>query len=150
MELILWRHAEAEDGVPDDARPLTAKGEKQADKMAIFLRSTLPHDTRVLVSPAKRARQTANAFTNHFTIDPSLGPGAPPETILKAASWPDDEGSVLIVGHQPALGETAALVMTGHADYWSIRKGAVWWFSLRSREGDYQTSLRLVIAPEHL
>ena len=150
MELILWRHAEAEDGSPDDARPLTAKGEKQAAKMATFLRATLPHDTRVLVSPAKRARQTAHAFTNHFTTEPAIGPGAPPEAILKAANWPDGEGSVLIVGHQPTLGETAALLMAGHAACWSIKKGAVWWFSRRAREGDDQTSLRLVIGPDHL
>ncbi len=150
MELILWRHAEAEDGVPDNTRSLTAKGEKQADKMATFLHASLPHDTRILVSPAKRTRQTAQAFTNHFTTEPAIGPGASPEAILKAADWPDGEGSVLIVGHQPALGETAALLMTGHPDYWSIKKGAVWWFSRRAREGDYQTSLRLVIAPDHL
>ena len=150
MELILWRHAEAEDGVPDDARKLTVKGEKQADKMATFLRAILPHDVRVLVSPAKRTRQTAQAFTSHFITDPNVGPGASPETILKAAGWADGEGSVLVVGHQPALGETAALLLTGHPDYWSIKKGAVWWLSRRTREGDFQTSLRLVIGPDHL
>jgi len=150
MELILWRHAEAEDGGPDDARLLTGKGEKQADKMATFLHATLPHDTRILVSPAKRTQQTAQALTKHFTTEPGIGPGASPEAILKAADWANGEGSVLIVGHQPALGETAALLMTGHTDYWSIKKGAVWWFSRRTREGDYQTSLRLVIAPDHL
>ena len=150
MELILWRHAEAEDGAPDNARSLTAKGEKQADKMAAFLRAVLPHDTRILVSPTKRTRQTAQAFTNHFTTAADIAPGAAPEAILKAAGWPDGKGSVLVVGHQPALGEAAALLMTGHADGWSIKKGAVWWFSCRAREGGCQTSLRLVIAPDHL
>ncbi len=150
MELILWRHAEAEDGMPDDARPLTAKGEKQADKMAAFLRARLPHDTHILASPTKRTQQTAHALTRHFITEPGVAPGASPETILKAADWPDSKGSVLIVGHQPALGEVAALLMTDHPDYWSIKKGAVWWLSRRTHEGDYQTSLRLVIAPDHL
>ena len=150
MELILWRHAEAEDGMPDDARPLTEKGEKQAEKMAAFLRTRLPHDTRILVSPAKRTQQTAHALTKHFITDPDVAPGASPETIMKAAGWPDGDGSVLVVGHQPALGEVAALLMTGHAGYWSIKKGAVWWLSRRTHEGDYQTSLRLVITPDHL
>ena len=54
MELILWRHAEAEDGAPDIARELTAKGHKQATKMAEFLRPRLPENTRILVSPARR------------------------------------------------------------------------------------------------
>lgn len=150
MELILWRHAEAEEGAPDNARSLTTKGEKQAEKMATFLRAILPQDARVLASPAKRTRQTAQTFTSHFTTEPTIGPGASPEEILKAAGWSDGEGSVLIVGHQPALGQTAALLMTGHPDCWSIKKGAIWWLSRRAREGDCQTSLRLVIAPDHL
>lgn len=150
MELILWRHAEAEEGMPDNARSLTEKGEKQAEKMAAFLRVRLPHDTRILVSPAKRTQQTAHALTKHFITEPDIASGASPEAIIKAANWPDGEGSVLIVGHQPALGEVAALLLTGHPDYWSIKKGAVWWLSRRTREGDYQTLLRLVIAPDHL
>jgi phosphohistidine phosphatase len=38
MELILWRHAEAEDGIPDMARELTSKGKKQAKHMAAWLK----------------------------------------------------------------------------------------------------------------
>ena len=147
MELVLWRHAEAEDGIPDNARPLTAKGKKQAANMAAFLRARLPDGTRILTSPAKRDQQTAQALTRHFTTEPVIAPGASPEDILKAADWPNGEGCVLIVGHQPALGETAALLMTGHADAWGIKKGAVWWFSRRTHG---QTSLRLAIAPDHL
>ena len=59
MELILWRHAEAEDGIPDAKRPLTERGQKQARKMAKWLRKRLPEDTRIIVSPALRCRQTA-------------------------------------------------------------------------------------------
>ena len=150
MELILWRHAEAEDGMPDNARSLTAKGEKQADKMAAFLRTRLPHDTRILVSPAKRTQQTARALTRDFITESAIAPGASPQAVLKAADWLEGEGCILIVGHQPSLGEAAALLMTGKPEYWTIRKGAVWWFSRRAHEGDYQTSLRLVIAPDHL
>ncbi|MBI5659784.1 MAG: phosphohistidine phosphatase SixA [Nitrosomonadales bacterium] len=150
MELVLWRHAEAEDGIPDMERRLTAKGEKQAEKMAAFLRTRLPRDARVLVSPARRAQQTAQALTGHFTTEPGIAPGAPPHAIPQAAGWPDSGGCVLVVGHQPALGEAAALLMTGKPQYWSIKKGAIWWFSHRAREGDHQTGLRLVIAPDHL
>jgi len=150
MELILWRHAEAEDGLSDMARRLTAKGEKQADKMAAFLRTRLPQDTRILVSPAKRAQQTAQALTKNFTTEPAIAPGASPQAILKAANWLENEGCVLIVGHQPALGEVAALLMAGKPEYWSIKKGAVWWFSRREREDNSETTLRLVIAPDLL
>src|ERR1017187_9271529 len=113
MELILWRHAEAEDGLSDMARQLTAKGAKQADKMAAFLRPRLPQDTRILVSPAKRAQQTAQALTKNFTTEPAIAPGASPQAILKAVHWLKNEGCVLIVGHQPTLGEVAALLMAG-------------------------------------
>jgi phosphohistidine phosphatase len=150
VELILWRHAEAEDGAPDNARQLTAKGEKQADKMAGFLRAHLPRNARILVSPAKRTQQTAQALAKHFITEPGIAPGASPKAILEAADWPDGEGCVLVVGHQPALGEAAALLMTGKPHYWSIKKGAAWWFSCQASEGDYQTGLRLAIAPDHL
>ena len=150
MELILWRHAEAEDGLADMARQLTARGAKQADKMADFLRPRLPDDTRILVSPAKRTQQTALALSKNFTTENAIAPGASPQAILKAAGWPEGDGCVLIVGHQPALGEVAALLMAGKPQYWSIKKGAVWWFSRRERAENSETVLRLVIAPDLL
>jgi phosphohistidine phosphatase len=150
VELILWRHAEAEDGSPDMERQLTARGEKQAARMADFLHSRLPQDTRILASPAVRAQQTAHALGKHFITEPGIAPGTSPQAILQAAGWQGGEGCVLIVGHQPALGAAAALLMTGHPEHWSVRKGAVWWLGRRKREDDDKTILRLVIAPEHL
>jgi phosphohistidine phosphatase len=150
MELILWRHAEAEDGIHDMARQLTAKGEKQADKMAAFLRTRLPQDTRILVSPAKRTQQTAQALSKNFTTEPAIAPGTSPQAILEAADWLEGKGCVLVVGHQPTLGEVAALLMAGKPEYWSIKKGAVWWFSRREREENSETALRLVITPDLL
>lgn len=150
MELILWRHAEAADGQPDASRPLTAKGLRQAERMAGFLKERLPHNTRILVSPALRAQQTAAALTSHFISAPNIGVHATPQTVLAAAGWPKADGAVLLVGHQPWIGELAAQLLSGHADSWSVKKGAVWWFSRREREGDFQTALRLVIAPDQL
>lgn len=150
MQLILWRHAEAEDGVPDMARALTAKGHKQAEKMAAFLHNHLPPDTRILVSPAKRTQQTAQALNRPFITEPNIQPGCSPQAVLQAANWPEEDNCVLIVGHQPALGETAGLLMTGQLQYWSVKKGAVWWFSRRERDGDPQTILQLTISPDLL
>jgi len=150
MDLILWRHAEAVDGSPDHARELTAKGVKQAEKIAAFLHQHLPEDARILVSPAARARQTASAFTEHFTLAPTIAPGASAHAVLQAARWPDAGGTVLLVGHQPTLGTVAAQLLGSNEYSLSIKKGALWWFSLREREGSAQTTLRLVIAPEFL
>lgn len=150
MELLLWRHAEAEDGTPDLTRELTEKGRRQAAKIAAFLARNLPADTRILVSPAARTRQTAAALTAHFTLAPGIAPGASAQDILDAARWPDAGGSVLIVGHQPTLGAVAALLLDSAEPSLSIKKSALWWFSRRERDGFAQTALRLVIPPEFL
>ena len=144
MDLILWRHADAEDGVPDAERKLTSKGEKQAKRVADWLKEQLPDDYVVLASPARRARQTAQALRKKLEIVEELGAGATPRGVLKAAGWPDREGFVVVVGHQPTLGQTIALALTGRDEGWSLRKGALWW--LRSRDGE--VSVRAVIGPD--
>lgn len=148
MDLILWRHAEAEDGSPDHERELTAKGHKQASKSAAFLRQHLPHEHRILVSPATRTVQTVAALTEHFTLAPTIAPGATAQAVLQAARWPDEGGAVLIVGHQPTLGEVAAQVLGCDNGSFSIKKSAIWWLNLR--EGSSLATLRLVIAPDFL
>ena len=150
MELILWRHAEAEDGLPDSARKLTGKGLKQAEKMAEWLKPKLPKNTRIIVSPTKRTQQTAEALDDDFETVKEIGPAAPAKAILAAADWPDAKGAVVVVGHQPTLGEAAALLMSGEAAEWNIRKGAVWWFSHKKNEGAPETVLRSSISPDML
>lgn len=150
MDLILWRHADAEDGMPDEARKLTSKGEKQAERMAAWLKSRLPRDTRVLASPARRAQQTARALTESFKTVKDICAGADATAILVAAGWPDAKGAVVIVGHQPALGRVAALLLAGAEADWRVKKGGVWWLSNRVRQDETQTVLRAVVSPEFL
>lgn len=150
MELILWRHAEAHDGVPDRERELTAKGHQQAEKMASFLRARLPETTRILVSPALRTQQTARALGKNFITEPAVGTDASVQSVLQAAGWPDAGGSVMVVGHQPVLGQIAAFLLAGSGNGFSVKKGAVWWLVRKTKEGDFQTSLKLAIAPESL
>jgi phosphohistidine phosphatase len=148
MDLILWRHAEAVDGAPDMARKLTPKGEKQAKRVAQWLLPRLPENTRVIVSPAKRALQTAAALGLDFVTMPALAPGAPPESVLEAAGWPRHGGGVLAVGHQPTFGQVAAGLVGGRAAEWSIKKGGLWWLRLRRRGGVDEVVVRAVIAPD--
>ena len=145
MDLLLWRHAEAVDGLPDSTRELTERGIRQAQKMAEWLESRRPKKLRVLVSPTTRTRQTASAFTKDFEIVPALGPGNDISGILAACGWPGGGGSVLVVGHQPELGRLAALLLSGQEADWTIKKGALWWFSNRVRENETQTVLRAVM-----
>jgi phosphohistidine phosphatase len=148
MDLILWRHAEAEPGEPDLGRRLTSKGLKQAERMAQWLDSHLPDTCRVLVSPADRAQQTAVALQRKFRTVPELAPGASVAAVLAAANWPDSREPVLIVGHQPTLGAVASFLMSGEEAYWSVRKGAVWWLSNRAKEGVAAVVLKVVVAPD--
>ena len=150
MDLILWRHAEAVDGMPDMARKLTAKGEKQAREMAQWLRPRLPKHTRIIVSPAQRTLQTAKALTEDFEILRDLAPGASPTAILAAAQWPDQADAVLVVGHQPSLGMVAATLIAGEPIPWSIKKGGLWWLSHRVRGEQPQVVLRAVVSPDML
>ena len=148
MDLILWRHAEAEPGEPDLGRRLTAKGIQHAERMALWLDRHLPATTRVLASPADRAQQTALALKRKFRVVPDLAPGASAAAVLAAAGWPDAREPVLIVGHQPTLGEVAALLLAGAEAPWTVRKGAVWWLSNRVRDGMASTVLKVVVAPD--
>ena len=150
MDLLLWRHAEAVDGVPDLARELTPRGQKQAKRVAQWLHQRTPQRLKVLVSPSMRTRQTAAAFTEDFEIVSALGPERSVADVLAATGWPDASGACLVVGHQPTLGRLAALLLSGSEADWTVKKGGLWWFTNRVRNGETQTVLRTVLAPDML
>src|SRR4051812_14665310 len=113
MDLILWRHADAEPGAPDLQRALTARGHKQARRIAQWLSSQLPERCTVLASPALRTVQTVEALERPFKVVAELAPDADPHQLLRLAKWPLGKEAVLIVGYQPTLGQVAALLLTG-------------------------------------
>ena len=142
MDLILWRHAEAGDNLPDALadleRPLRPKGERQAQRVADWLNQFLPESARILTSPALRCTQTAATLGRRVKKVDALGPAGTVEGLLSAARWPDAKEPVLVVGHQPTLGMVAAYLRCGEAarvaEPWSIKKGSVWWLRHRPRE----------------
>lgn len=151
MELILWRHAEAEDGSPgqpDAGRMLTARGRKQAMKVAGWLDRNLPSGCRILCSPARRTVQTADALGRKFRIHADLGIDGDPQRLLQLANWPLGREPVLLVGHQPVLGRLAALLIHGVEADWAVRKGGVWWIAQRERNGRMQVFVKAVMTPE--
>jgi phosphohistidine phosphatase len=150
MELILWRHAEAEPGEPDIDRPLTAKGMKQARKMASWLDRSLPHHCRIIVSPATRTVQTADAIGRKYKTSAALAPDCTAEAILAAANWPDGKETVLIVGHQPTLGRVAALLLAGVEQDWALRKGSVLWIARKTFEGSSINYIKAALGPDLL
>jgi phosphohistidine phosphatase len=150
MDLILWRHAEAEAGTPDLSRALTKKGDKQAAMMARWLKPYLPKDAKILVSPARRTEQTAQALDMPYEIREELAPGTNAKKILRVSGWPDVKYTVVIVGHNPSLGQLAALLMSGDIADWNIRKGAAWWLTNRQRDGGNQVVLQAAMSPDLL
>ena len=152
MDLILWRHAEAEDirdGINDQDRQLTAKGIKQAQKMAAWLDERIPDDCRIIASPATRTIQTAAALERKFETSIQVFTNASIGDHLAATRWPVN-GTTLVVGHQPTLGQLAALLMSGHPYAWEIRKGAVWWLRSTTGGGNLQATLRASMLPSML
>lgn len=151
MDLILWRHAEALDAEAaehDLQRPLTAKGERQAARMAEWLDQRLPEGVRILTSPARRAEQTALALGRKYKVRDALAPGATVQDVLEAAGWPRARNPVLLVGHQPALGAVLSHLFGLGPQPVSLRKGAVWWLRCRQREGSAQTLIISVMTPD--
>lgn len=144
MDLILWRHAEAEDGSPDSARKLTKRGRDQATRIAAWLKPHLPRRCEILVSPAARAQETAAALGVRFETTAAVGTNAIPAEIIAAIGWPSRSKAVLIVGHQPTLGRLAATLLAGAEADWHVAKGAVWWL----RHVDGETRLFAAVHPK--
>lgn len=157
MDLILWRHAEAEDlpeGVVDAQRDLerklTSRGEKQAARMAEWLDRQLPGSARTLVSPARRCEQTALALGRKFKTRTELAPGAASEDVLELVQWPLSKTPVLVIGHQPTLGQVIARLLGLVDSDCAIKKGALWWLRTRERDGQVQAVVVTVQSPELL
>ncbi len=154
MDLLLWRHAEAfetDAKQPDDLRrPLTPRGFKQALRMAQWLDQHLPEGVRILSSPALRCESTAAALKRKYKLCPELGPSSNAQALLDLAQWPDARSPVLIVGHQPILGQTIGSVMgMGDGDL-SVKKGSLWWLRYRVRDGLGSTFIQCVQSPDML
>jgi phosphohistidine phosphatase len=144
MDLVIWRHAEAvdlQDGSDDLDRALTARGYKQAIRMAEWLDRQLPESTRIFASPAKRCEDTVSRLDRKHKLHNDLLPESNADAILTSIQWPSAKGTVLIVGHQPMLGKIVAQALGLTSTECAIRKGSVWWLRSREREGQRQTVL---------
>lgn len=147
MNIILWRHATAEDTFPDHDRDLTTKGELQAQKMGQWLRRNLTGTLLTLVSPSKRTLQTAKWFSEDVHLHPSVKVSSKTEQILELIEYPPQAtDNLVIVAHQPFLGEVASRLLTGSNHPIKVNKGSIWWFI--HKHGTYH--LHTVINPDLL
>src|SRR5688572_13852156 len=145
MDLILWRHADAEEGAPDLERRLTKKGRKEAERVAQWLRERLRGDYELISSPAVRAKQTAEALSEKMRVEHALAPGAAAASYAKASGWPGAGRTVIVVGHQPDIGAALALLVAGRQSDWRVQKGALWWL-----EAGAPPLVKAVVSPDLL
>ena len=152
-EIIFWRHAEAHDatvGQDDLDRKLTVKGLRQAERVAFWLDRNLPQQCRVYASPAKRSQQTVRCLSRKSKTLNELNPTARPEEVLAAVGWGIQTEPIVIVGHQPWIGECIHWLLMDAAAPLTVRKGAVWWLQSRERDGVKDVIVRSVATPELL
>ncbi len=152
-DLIIWRHAEAaecSDPLQDHQRKLSLRGEKQAARMARWLDRQLPQSTRIWVSPAVRAAQTALALGRSVKVYPELAPDAAWADLLATVLSAKNKGHLLLVGHQPLLGHLIGQLLGISAEHCQIKKGAVWWLRHKDHDPQGRTVLLTLQHPDML
>jgi phosphohistidine phosphatase len=151
MDLILWRHAEAvpiEEGLTDAERPLTQRGERQAARMAQWLERQLPDGAKVLCSPTVRTQQTVLPLGRKFKLRDEISPQGTVEHALELAQWPSAKSTMVMVSHQPLIGQLVSHLLGLPSHEMMIKKGSVWWLRYKLKEGVPQVSLLTVQSPE--
>lgn len=134
MKLYLVRHAIAvphgTPGFPDDERPLTEEGIEKMKRAARGLRSLDVLPDVVLSSPLPRARHTAEILLAEFgkrstlKLTEALSPSASRRETYRELQSQGDPESIMLVGHQPSLGEIAGEIAWGSAEhYLELKKG---------------------------
>jgi phosphohistidine phosphatase len=166
MELILMRHGIAEEreefakkNAEDHLRPLTLKGRKRIQKVAMKLRDWVGDIDLIVSSPFVRARQTAE-LTSQIFIDTKvveaaeLVPSSPPQAFKRwLQSHGDQHKRVIAVGHEPQLSVLATFLMTGQLEsVLEIKKGGILCLEMQSFKNTTAGSAKLLwlIQPRHI
>ncbi|MDW2983173.1 MAG: histidine phosphatase family protein [Rhodanobacter sp.] len=123
-ELILLRHAEAvpiETAGDDSQRPLSSRGEREAQAAGLWLAAHGLRPDRVLCSPSRRTDETTRLAL--AAIDDAPAPqqageiyDATPGELLALLDQHADAGTVLLVGHNPGMERLVALLVEGRSD----------------------------------
>jgi len=138
MEIYVMRHGiaaarETWGDRPDRERPLTPKGEKRMRAVARGMKRAGLEFGRILTSPYLRARRTAEivgdvlGFEEKIEESTALEPGGSPEALIRTLGERTSEArGVLLVGHEPDLGELVSLFVTGaRTSEFRMKKGGV-------------------------
>ena len=161
LHVIFWRHAEAEDVdangdasvdvEADRRRTLTRQGQRDASRMAAWIKAHVPKPWVVCASPALRARQTAMALVDYPVDEPRLAPDRSVDDLLAVITAHDDTHNALVLcGHQPTIGRAALRWLSGCERAFSLRKSGLVWVAERQRESVSARVLRACISADLL
>ncbi len=162
MDLYFMRHGIAEiqdeSGIPSDAeRPLTAKGIKRMRKAAKGLLNLEISFDRILTSPLLRARQTADIVADVLKMEdrleevPKLAAEGSVEALLSCLGKYRESKGLLLVGHQPLLGETASsLLCKGKGMKLDLKKGGLCYIEVEDLSPGGGAVLHWLLTPKQL
>lgn len=155
MVIYVVRHGEAAAAAPGEAdgtRSLTEQGRREVAEAGAGLRALGVALDRILVSPLRRAQQTAELLARGLAPDPNAEPtlcetlteldgSESPAVVLATLGRLRQDETVAIVGHMPGLGELVALATTadlGSGVHFSTASVARLDFEARVRPGGGQ------------
>ena len=157
LNLFIWRHADALDTLPDIDRPLSVRGHRDASRVAKAISKKLDEKSCIVSSPALRARETVEPLIARMSlelrIDERLAPGVGIDDVLGVleetiTACNDDDPTIVLVGHQPWVGQLSRRLLTDAPGDWSVKKASAWWLVRRSRDGSTEWTLRSVLDPD--
>ena len=159
--LYLVRHgiADVADASTDDVdRRLTEDGARKIARAAVGLKRLGVAPDVVLASPLRRAAETGAALVGVLSPDAEveiyapLAPGHPPKAVLRGLARHRGMQQVMLVGHQPDLGELASFLMTGSTGIVPLpfKKGAVAAIRVASLPPRSAGELEWFLAPRQL
>ena len=113
MTIYFLRHADAEDFAESDFdRKLTVKGLDQANRVGKFCLIHHIKPTAILTSPLVRARETAEIVGGRLGVKPIIQDwiacGMSTSTLFVKLNARGKPESVMIVGHEPDMGDAIA------------------------------------------
>lgn len=164
MKVLLIRHAIAEDytlfslsGQADDLRPLTTKGKTKMKKGIRGLQKLVSQVHHIVSSPLRRAIQTADLVAQsypdaHREILSALAPRGSTTTILEhLQGYSNTSHVIVLIGHEPHLGELATWLLSGHIDTWlPLKKGSACLLEFSGEVAAGQADLCWVLTPKQL
>lgn len=156
VELYLLRHAHAGDplawGGDDADRPLSARGQKQSDRLARFLERRGFRPDAIISSPKVRAVQTAEPLAKRLgleiLVDRRLADGPDLDEVEAILATAGDPRRPVLVGHDPAFSELVAELIG--APWFDVPKGTFLRIDTERPPSPGGGSLRWLISPDLL